>query len=158
MLNIYFVLPGCSLTSGNVSEAGQYYNVSRCSALLSNIDQIVFLVHGFKSRPWGDSQQWNRMFYETKERILEDNTANNTAVIIVDWTKGSQMDLALFLRDLLEGALLSLTDPESSSLAPVVERVLSNLFHLGPYHQAAANTRYTGAVIARLADNINKVD
>ena len=86
-----------------------------------------------------------------------DNSANNTAVVIVDWTKGSQTDLALFLRDILEGALVSLTDTQTSSLSPLVDRVLSNLFQLGPYHQAAANTRYTGAVIARLAANINKV-
>ena len=153
-----FVLPGCSLTSGNISEGAQYYNVTPCADLLSNINNIVFLVHGFKSRPGGDAQQWNRRFYETKEAILEDDTANNTAVLIVDWTRGSEIDLALLLRDLLEGAVVSLTDPGSSSLAPVVEKVLSNLFKLGPYHQAAANTRYTGAVIARLADNINEVE
>ena len=45
-----------------------------------------------------------------------------------------------------------------SLYSPLVDKVVSNLFQLGPYHQAAANTRYTGAVIARLADNINKVN
>ena len=98
------------------------------------------------------------MFYDTKESILKDNSANNTAVVIVDWTKGSQTDLGLFLRDILEGALVSLLDSESFSLSPVVDKVLANLFNLGPYHQAAANTRYTGAAIARIAANINKVD
>ena len=129
-------MPGCSLTSGNVSDGGDYYKVTHCLSLLSNIDKVVFLVHGFKPRPWGDSQQWNSKFYETKEAILKVTRANNkTAVVIVDWTRGSQVDLALFLRDLLEGALVSLTDPDTASLGPLVDKVLSNLFELGPYHQ-----------------------
>ena len=112
-----------------------------CYSLLSSINKIVFLVHGFKPRPWGDSQQWNSKFYETKERILEDDQASNdTAVVVVDWTRGSQIDLGLFLRDLLEGSLLSLTDTDSSSLSPLVDKVLSNLFQLGPYHQAESST------------------
>ena len=91
-----------------MSESGQYYNVTSCSSLLLNTHNIVFLVHGFAPRPWVASKQFNSLFYETKEKILEDDLSkdNKTAVIIVDWITGSKIDLALFLRDVLEGTLV----------------------------------------------------
>lgn len=96
---------------------------------------------------------------DIKERILEDegNKDDKTAVIIVNWATGSQIDLGLFLRDVLEGAIVKMTQPDSGSLTPLIDKIVSNLAQLGPYHQAAANTRYTGAAIARVVSNINQV-
>ena len=61
----------------------------------------------------------------------------NTAVILVDWFHGANADLSFL---------------ENSSYD-----VLSDLFNLMPYHQAAANTRYIGAMIANVIKNIRSV-
>ena len=152
---------GCDVTTGKVTDGAQYYNVTACMENLLHVTKVVFLVHGFNVNPFGgrDFMTSKKKLYDIKERILEDDRSkdNRTAVIIVNWSTGSQIDMGLLLRDILEGALMKITDADTSSLTPVLEHIVSNLADLGPYHQAAANTRYTGAAIARLASNIKQV-
>ena len=70
-----------------------------------------------------------------KNAIVE---AQDTGVIIVDWYEGSNVDLGF-----LEGSTGA--------------TILSDFINLAPYHQAAANTRYVGAALALVTQNIRNI-
>ena len=147
--NKYYMV-GCLLTSGNLTDGQQYYNLSSsCSQVFHARSNIVFLVHGFYPSLWKDSVAWLWDFYDIKDRIIEDDAKNNnTVVIIVNWTKvinrqsfqiikylsfqGSEVHFGLFLKDVLEGIIGKLTDT-MSNFAPIISQVIKDITMLGKY-------------------------
>ena len=122
---------GCTLTPEDLSVGSRYYEIpSSCSTQLSNLKKVVFLVHGF-SLSLGPTEEYNAM----KNAIIE---TQDTGVIIVDWYEGSNVDLGF-----LEGSTGA--------------TILSDFINLAPYHQAAANTRYVGAALALVTQNIRNI-
>ena len=120
----------CQLSIGCQLQQGDLKSLSTSiRSDLHDIHKVVFLVHGFQIAKT-DLKEWKAM----KNDIIKEK---NTAVILVDWFNGANADLSFL---------------ENSSYD-----VLSDLFNLMPYHQAAANTRYIGAMIANVIKNIRSV-
>ena len=96
---------------------------------------VVFLVHGFYPSLWKDPVAWLWDFYDIKDRIIEDdeNSDNNTVVIIVNWTKGSEIHFGLFLKDVLEGIIGKITNT-MRNFAPIISQIVKDLTSLGDYN------------------------
>ena len=69
----------------------------------------------------------------------DDITDNNTAVIIVDWTKGSEVHFGLFLKDVLEGVIGKLTNT-MTGFAPIISQVVKSITSLGNIKYLPSNT------------------
>jgi len=122
---------GCDLTQQDTSLGNAYYEIpADCQADLSNLNKVVFLVHGFSL-----GQESTDEYESMKKATIK---AEGTGAIIVDWHQGSSVDLTS-----LKGSTAS--------------TIFSELINLGPYHQAAANTRYVGAALAIVTENIRKI-
>ena len=78
------------------------------------------------------SVSWLWDFYDIKDRILEDDeeAENDKAVIIVNWTKGSEVHFGLLLKDAIEGVVHRLTDT-ASHFAPIISSIVADLTSLG---------------------------
>ena len=63
--------------------------------------------------------------------MLEDDAdTNNTAVVIVNWTKGSEIHFGLFLKDALEGVIGKLSDTTDVA-TPIVSKIITDITSLG---------------------------
>ena len=143
------------LTSGGLSDGELYYNAESCAQVFSDKERVIFLVHGYYPSLWKDSgaklfsnisnggfQSLNLMdnvsvswlwdFYDIKDRILEHDgeTENNKAVIIVNWTKGSEVHFGLLLRDAMEGVIKRLTET-ATNFAPIISSIVADATSLG---------------------------
>ena len=79
----------------------------------------------------GDSVEWLWDFYDIKDRVLEDDDdTNNTAVVIVNWTKGSEIHFGLFLKDALEGIIDKLSGTADVA-TPIVSKIITDITSLG---------------------------
>jgi len=117
---------GCILTEN--PNSGTPYNIPlQCHSAITGLKKIVFIVHGFAFFP----DQLDE-FLNMKTEILK---LEDVGVIVVDWYTGARLDVSL-----LKGAALS--------------TIMADFVNLDFYHQAAANTRYIGAALALVADNL----
>jgi len=117
---------GCILTEN--PSPGTIYNIPmQCHSAITGLKKIVFIVHGFALSP----DQLDE-FLDMKTEILR---LEDVGVIVVDWYKGAHLDLSF-----LKNATLS--------------TIMRDFVNLDFYHQAAANTRYIGAALALVADNL----
>ena len=152
---------GCKLTSGDSNDKENYFSkVSHCAQEVQEKEKIFLLVHGFMPSLGDDTSGFLQTLVNMKNVLLQKYDSSNIAVVIVDWTKGSKIDLKGLAYDSLKGAASGLIS--SANVAGSVKGILTgavkNLAELGPYHQAAANTRYTGAAIARVLQQIHKIN
>ena len=78
------------------------------------------------------SVSWLWDFYDIKDRILEHDgeTENDNAVIIVNWTKGSEVHFGLLLRDAMEGVIRRLTET-ATNFAPIISSIVADATSLG---------------------------
>jgi len=121
----------CLLIQKDSRNVFSDYDISsECVAQLQDLEKVVFLVHGF-TLLGSDLGQYEKM----KTEIIQDRS---TGVIIVDWIEGSKIDVS----HLQDRGVVS---------------ILLDFVNLGPYQQAAANTRYIGAAMAMVTANIRKV-
>jgi len=122
---------GCLLSTLKTSVGNSYFDIpSNCKEELYKLQKVVFLIHGFSFL--GEQPE---EFKDMKTEILN---AEEAGVIIVDWFEGAKVDLS-FLRN-------------STSVS-----MLGDFVNLAPYQQAAANTRYVGAALAVVTDNIRSI-
>jgi len=120
---------GCILTEN--PNSGTPYNIPlQCHSAITGLKKIVFIVHGFAFFP----DQLDE-FLNMKTEILK---LEDVGVIVVDWYTGARLDVSL-----LKGAALS--------------TIMADFVNLDFYHQAAANTRYIGAALAHVAENLRKL-
>jgi len=117
---------GCVLTES--PSSGTHYDISRqCQGAIINLNKIVFIVHGFALFP-----EQLEEFLDMKTEILK---LDDAGVIVVDWYKGARLDLSF----------LKISNPTT---------IMRDFVNLDFYHQAAANTRYIGAALALVAENL----
>eukprot|EP00092_Neocalanus_flemingeri_P106828 GFUD01137082.1.p1 GENE.GFUD01137082.1~~GFUD01137082.1.p1 ORF type:complete len:724 (+),score=119.11 GFUD01137082.1:66-2237(+) len=122
---------GCLLTGKD--QQNYYTDISECSEEVKRVSKFAFLVHGFM--PLQSSHSSSNLIGEwidMKNKIVKEE---NTGAVMVDWRYGADADIEfLFKNNLME--------------------ILEDLLNLKPYQQAAANTRYVGAAIARIMEQI----
>lgn len=89
---------------------------------------------------------WLWDFYDIKDRILEydSETENNRAVIIVNWTKGSEVHFGLLLKDAMEGVIKRLTET-ATNFAPIISSIVADVTSLGSIFHKQNKTKFNSS-------------